>query len=272
MSAGVENTSRNVSTAARGSGDRRLSRSPAPVRAAPLRAMVMPGRDGLGRELHLAGGGRSGAEHVAAPHPLAHELLEHRIARVLRDAHSPGERQVREVEIARAPAEQVRVERDDDGFAAGCLGPPQQRGVELVGRRPVELEQPRAAGRGIPHLLHGNGCLVAQRVGHTQRRRGPRHGEVGLGVGHLHDPERREQQGCRARRGRGSRSDRSRVGDIAQRSRPDLPATELRAVGGHGALGPGAARDVRERLGAERLAGGASRARRRRPGRGAWCR
>ncbi len=42
VSAGVENTSRNVSTAARGSGERRLSRRPAPVSGAPLRAMEMP--------------------------------------------------------------------------------------------------------------------------------------------------------------------------------------------------------------------------------------
>ena len=36
VSAGVENTSRNVSTAARGSGERRLSRTPAPVSAGPF--------------------------------------------------------------------------------------------------------------------------------------------------------------------------------------------------------------------------------------------
>ena len=42
VSAGVENTSRNVSTAARGSGERRESRRPVPVSAAPLRAIWMP--------------------------------------------------------------------------------------------------------------------------------------------------------------------------------------------------------------------------------------
>ena len=40
--AGVENTSRNVSTAARGSGERRFSRRLAPVSGPPLRAMLIP--------------------------------------------------------------------------------------------------------------------------------------------------------------------------------------------------------------------------------------
>ena len=53
MSAGVENTSRNVSTAARGSGERRLSRTPAPVSAAPLRAIVMPAATDLRCQLDL---------------------------------------------------------------------------------------------------------------------------------------------------------------------------------------------------------------------------
>ena len=104
------------------------------------------------------------------------------------------ERQVGEVEVARAPAEQVRVERHDDRLAAGCLGATQQRRVELVGGRPVQLEQPRAA-RPSPRRPPPSG----RRPGSTActARRGmppPGHRDVGVGVRHLHHPERREQE------------------------------------------------------------------------------
>ena len=195
------------------------------------------------------------AEAADARDPLAHELLEDRVARVLRDAHAARERQVGEVEVARAPAEQVGVERHDDRFAAGCLGPAQQRGVEVVGGRPVELEQPRSGRRGIAHLLHRDGCLIRERVRDAEGCRGPRHGEVGVGVGDLHDAERREQE--RRRAARAEEVDRQVARrDVAQRPRPHLPAIERGAVGGDRALGARSARDVGERLGAQRLAGG----------------
>ena len=67
VSAGVENTSRKVSTAARGSGERRLSRSPAPVSGAPLRAILTPAAIAFG--VSFTGGGASAAvaEPVEAP-------------------------------------------------------------------------------------------------------------------------------------------------------------------------------------------------------------
>ena len=242
--------------------------------AAPLRAIFTPGGHRLRGEPAPAARARlrhpSPARERRSAHPLAHELLEHRVARVLRDAHAARERQVREVEVARAPAEQVGVERHHDGFAAGCLGPAQQRGVELVRRRPVELEQPRAAGRGIPHLLHREGCLVAERVRDAEGCRGPRDREVGVGVRHLHDAERREQERRRATAAEEVDRQVARR-DVAQRPRPHLPALERGAVGGHVRSAPAPPRCRRTPRRSAPCAR-PPRARRRRPARGASCR
>ena len=125
---------RNVSTAARGSGERRLSRNE------PGHALAM-----LTSARTAAGVGRGcGSRGPAARRPLLDEPAEDRVGGVLRDALAERERQVAEVEVAGPPAEHRGVERDDDRVAARRLGPPDQALDQLVGRRPVQLEPARA--------------------------------------------------------------------------------------------------------------------------------
>ena len=107
------------------------------------------------------GGGRGRAPRTGGG--LAGEAREHRVRRVLRDAQAAGERQVPEVEVARAPAEVGRVEGDHDRLAAARLGPPDEAGDEVVVTAPVELVPVAGTAQLGGDVLHGHRRLGAAR-------------------------------------------------------------------------------------------------------------
>ena len=73
---------------------------------------------------------------------------------ILRDALPAQERREAEIEIARAPAEHERVERDEDGAAADRLGALHETLRQRVRFAPIELIEARAvailAWRSLP--------------------------------------------------------------------------------------------------------------------------
>ena len=104
-----------------------------------------------------------------------HRLLgddppEHRVARVLRDPLAAQERQVGEVEVARAPAEHRRVEREHDRLAAARLGALDEARDEVVLGRPVELEPARRVAELARARLHRARRLVGEDHRHAARR------------------------------------------------------------------------------------------------------
>ena len=141
-----------------------------------------------------------------------------------------------------------------DRLGAGGFGATQQRGVELVGCGPVQLEQPRTFWHRPGDALHRHRGLVRQHIRHAHRGGRPGDGQIGVGVRELHDPERGEQQRTGPVDTEETHAEVAH-GDVPQRTRPHLPARERGAVRGDRALGSCSACDVGERLGAERRTG-----------------
>ena len=213
---------RNVSTAARGSGERRLSTK----RPGWLRRERDQRAEGLRRDRWPRG-----ARRPPRRRPRCGEPPEDRVGRVLRDALAAGERQRAEVEVARAPAEHGGVEGHD-----------QRRGADR-GRAGEEASRP-----GRPRWTSTSGTTGACRPwraatssigtdawwestnGDAARGRRPRHGEVGVAVSERQDADRREQRGRRAA-GRRTAGRQVRGRDVAQHARHQPPPVEGGPVG-----------------------------------------
>ena len=215
----------------RGMPERRFARKPAGVGRALSRIS----------ERTAAGVGRPDRVHRLR---LERCAVEHGVARVLRDPLAEREREVREVEVARPPAEHRRVERDDDGVAAAGLRAPDEARDELVRGAPVELEPARPVAHRGGDLLHRPRRLVREDQRHALGRGRLADGDVGVPVRELEDADRREEER------RGSLRPRSvtrhvPLGDVPQDARDDPPPLECGSVGGDRRLAPGPAGDVR---------------------------
>ena len=150
-----------MSTAARGSGERRLpSSEPGTLRLianSVLSAPSVPPRSAA----------------VARP-ARPHELPEARVGQVLRDPLGARERQRPEVEVLRAPAEHRRVERDHDRLAPDRRGARQEGVDQLLVGAPVQLEPARRVAHHRRAVLHRRRRLVGEHVRQPERRRRPR--------------------------------------------------------------------------------------------------
>ncbi len=184
---------------------------------------------------------------------LLERSAEHGIAEVVGHALAFQERQIRVAQIARAPAEQPRVERDHDRLVAGVARTRHEARRQIPIPRPVQLIP--AAGRA--HRL--GDVLDRMRGGRAEDRREAvrgrraRHRQLAFGMHDRLHAHGREQHG---RGHRGAEHGRAEIpdGDVAQHPRHDLPALERAQVGGHRQLGAGAAGDVAEGLGGQALA------------------
>ena len=155
-----------------------------------------------------------------------------------------------EIEVARAPAEQAGVERNDEGGETGGFGAAEEAAGEVAVAAPVELKKTRGVAHGGGDFLDGAGRLATEGEGNFPRSGGAGGGEFALGVVELveadgGDDERGGRGLAVDRRGEGAR------GDVGEHARHDAPRGEVGAVGGDGFLLAGAA-DVGVGLGRER--------------------
>jgi hypothetical protein len=175
--------------------------------------------------------------------PLGREPGEHRVRGVLGDPQPAAERQVPEVEVARAPAEHRRVQGDDDRVAPAALRAVQEAVDEVVRGRPVELEPARRRASGRGDRLQWRPGLVAH--DHRHPRRGGPAGDREVGVA-AHQVERADRGQQQRRRETSAEEVDGEValGRAAQHPRHDLVAGVRRPVGAHRRLGAGPAADV----------------------------
>jgi hypothetical protein len=193
--------------------------------------------------------GRTGLLLGWLERPLADEPPEHRIARVLGDALAAEEREVGALEVARAPTEHRRVERDHDRRAAAPLGACGQALDERVRPAPVELEPVRGVLENLGQALHRLRGLVREDHRRAGVARGARQRAIGLRVRELEHPDGREQE--RVRQAPPEQLDAGVPSlDVAQHPGHDPPPVECGTIGGHRALVARARGHVGERLGA----------------------
>ena len=243
VSDGRENTSRKVSTAARGSPDRRFSRKRA-------RVALRHADEGAHRrrgDARLRAGRRS-------RHPLGDEATEHRIARVLRDAHALDEGQEAAVEVAGPPAEHARVEGDDDRLGTARLRSRDEALDEFVVARPVELE-PAGTRVLCGDPLHRERRLARDDAGESEGSGRPGDREVGIRVDELEHADGRDDD----REGVAAPEELDREvarRDVPQHPRHQAPRVEGVVVGLRRGLPPRRSGDVRPRLRGHRPFGG----------------
>ena len=128
---------------------------------------------------------------------------ERRIGERDRGADAAQERQVRPVEVVRAPGQRPGVEGDHQRREAGRLRPVEQAGAYRVVVGPVELVPPRAGAAGLGDLLDGVRRRGRQHHRQAQRGGGPGRGELAVRVqDRLHadrcDQHRRRHGRCPA--------------------------------------------------------------------------
>ena len=241
---------RNVSTAARGSGERRLSRNEPGPRLRHADQRLDRGRRRAAAAAPAVAGRGRGA--------LLDQPPEHRVGGVLRDALAERERQVAQVEVARPPAQHRRVEGDHERVAAGRLRPADQALDQLVGRRPVQLEPARRVAHRRGALLHRHRRLVGEDHRHARGDAAARAtARSASSCTSSSAPDRREQQ----RGGQPSSEQLDRgvaAADVAQHPGDDGPPVERRPVGplrdlvaraaGHVGVGARVQRLLRPRL------------------------
>ena len=223
-----------------------------PARVVPRhRHQRLHGGQGRPRR-RLALGRPSGGARLGQP-------PEDRVARVLRDALGPRERQVAEVEVLGAPAEHVRVEGDDDGVAADLLGPVHEGVDDLVLPAPVELVEPRRLAERAGGVLHRHRALRRDHHRDAEVARGLGDGVLRVLVRHLEHADRGEQQ--RRREPAPEQLDRLVAhADVDEHPRHDPVPAEGLEVGADGPLLAGPAGDVRPGLGLIRRRAAASSA------------
>ena len=202
---------------------------------------------------------REDPEEVAdgRAHVLLRRLLEplekDRVGEVLRDPDALEEREVGLLEVARLPAREVVVDRQDDGGVAGGLCAPDDAGGDLVVVRPVELIPARSIAVRLRDLLERRRRGGARDQRQADRRRRTSRGELALLVEEGLDPDRSEHHRRRHPRAEQLHGEVAHGEVPAQDARHDPPAAEGLEVRAHRVLGAGAAEDVRDRAVVERL-------------------
>ena len=116
------------------------------------------------------------------------------------------EREVGVAEVARPPAERQRVEGDDDRGVAGSGRALDEARGDLLVADPSRAGTSAAPGRRLGHLLERVRGRGGEDEGNAQRGRGPRGGELALGMRDREDADRREEE--RQRRPRPEHLDR----------------------------------------------------------------
>ena len=190
--------------------------------------------------------GEASARHLLPP--------EDRVARVVREALVLEEGRVAPIEVERPPAEQRRVERDDQVGVAGRLGPTEEGRGQLVVGGPVQLVPARAVAVGRRHVLHLVGALRRVHVRQPELGRRAGAGEVAVRMSERLHPDRREED----RRGHARPQDGGGEIDLRRLAAPaplDLPAPERRGIGARAVRVTRPGEDVGEGLGAEDLGG-----------------
>ncbi len=186
--------------------------------------------------------------------PGVDESPEHRVARVLRDAHAPDEGQVGAVEVARAPAELLRVERDLEGVHADRLGACDQALDEFVVGTPVQLVPERATAALGRDALHGNGGLGGEHGRDAEARGRASDRQVGVVVDEFEHADRRSQQGSGVAVTEQLDAEVA-IPDVAQHAGHDPPVVERAGIRLGGGLQPRGAVNVGPGLGAHRAFG-----------------
>ena len=209
---------------------------------------------------------------LAVGRALRHQAAEHRVARVLRDALPAQEGEEGGLEVARAPADDRRVERQHDRLAAARLGARDEALDEVVRRAPVELEPARAVAQHLGALLHRDATPGWRRSSARPVSRAARatatsasrwaSSSTPTGASRNGESSRRPNSSTDAS---GCAAPRSIRGTIRL-------AGEGGAVLAHGVLGAGAGLDVGEGVGGHRLAGRLLAAARGRAGRAGGAR
>ena len=173
-------------------------------------------------------------------------LAEEGIAEELRQPFAAEEREVAVPEVAVAPAERERVERDHDRAVARRAGAVDEAAGQLAVAPPVELEPALRVAE-----LHGD-VLERGRGGaredhrHAGRLRGARDAELGVGMHDREHADRGEQE--RRRRAQPEHLDREvALGVAGEHPRPQAAPLERLAVGPDRRLRARAAGDVVER-------------------------
>ena len=173
-------------------------------------------------------------------------LAEERVAEELRQPLALEEGEVAVAEVAVAPAERERVERDDDRPVAGRAGAVDEAAGQLAVGPPVELEPALRVAELGGDVLERRRRGAREDHRHAGRLRGARDPELGLGMDDREHADRAEQEG----RGRAQAEHLDRelaLGVARQHPRPQAAPLERLAVGPDRRLGAGAAGDVVER-------------------------
>ena len=203
---------------------------------------VVPGKGEM-RERREHRRGRR--EHVLLRR-LRELLPEDRVAEELRAAFALDEREVGAAEVAGPPAEDGRVERDDDRREAVQAGPLEQAGDDLAVVDPVELEPARRAAHRLGDVLDRRRGGTGQAERDSERSGCACRSHFALLVGDREHTDRCEQE--RRRRLRAEHLDREiALGVAREHARLDAPALEGLAVRAHRGLAARAACDVAER-------------------------
>lgn len=207
-------------------------------------AVAEAGEDGAGP---LGGGGPEVFFHLDVV-SLLELRAKHRVRKT--DGHAdlvtPEERIVAVVHVGRAPAEDVRVERYDEGGEAILLGAPQNRhgDVVVLVRRPVKLIPPGAVAVGRGDVFDRRTARRRHDVGYTLSRRGASRGDFPVRVEDLLDAYRRDGD----RKWKLAAHDlRRQIRKRVRRDQPtryDTPFLECGAVLACGLSGPRVAHDI----------------------------
>jgi hypothetical protein len=181
------------------------------------------------------------------------QRAERGVAEVVRQPVAVHKRQIGAAQIARTPRQHVSVHRHHDCAVARRLRTAHETRRDLVIAAPVELEPARRVAHRFRNLLNRVGRHRAECEGDAEFRAGARGRQLAVGVdnplhAHWRDINRRgipspEQLDAPVA-----------LGDIAQKSRHNLPDSEGAAVGVGGLLRACTARHIVIRFGRHRRA------------------
>src|SRR5262245_12192164 len=184
----------------------------------------------------------------------ADDLLEHRIAKVVRQTLALKEGQIRVLHIAFAPGEQKRIERYNQRAVAGPLGPLHEADYEIGIVGPVKLKPARRVGHLRGHFLHRVRRDSAEHKRHPERPGRAVNGQLALLVQYALHADGREQDGRREPLTQ-QLDAQVPLGHVPQIARHDAPAPKRLAIGAHRVLPARPAGQVVERLRLQLLPG-----------------
>ena len=233
--------SRNVWTAARGIGERRLSSSlPGYRRDIASRVATAPGvissrsPSGRGRRDRSAARARNRGSEVYWAMSLA-----------------AGERKRTEIQILRTPAEHGGVHGDDQRCGPAVLRSSDHRVDQLLVGRPVELVPERCRPHRPRRVLHRVASLAGEHIRRARRGGAPGDLHIAVGADQPRGTDRGDQQGCRQGRAQ-DLGPQLTAPHAVQHPRHDPPAVEGVPVVPHGPSVAGPAGHVRPGASAHR--------------------